>query len=190
MALNLWIILTVAVVSFLAGLTVREISPSITTSSTSNTEVIPSISTAPTTPDVPDVLLESAVPQSTFSNAKFHPNAVTSTLRAHIERYEKEPHLSAATLIDLKTQLCDQLTLTRKFEQAAILRTEMLADRTRKRDIGAADFVLASAAIAQDWQHAMSYEHALSVLGQVPLNQLDVGSKSIITRMEADIHMW
>lgn len=58
------------------------------------------------------------------------------------------------------------------------------------QNLGVADFVLATAAIAQDWMSAMAYERALAALAQLPLAQLDPGSKAVVTRMEADIHAW
>ena len=62
--------------------------------------------------------------------------------------------------------------------------------RLRFQNLGVADFVLATAAIAQDWMSAMAYERALAALAQLPVAKLDPGSKAIVTRMEADIHSW
>lgn len=122
------------------------------------------------------------------SLATFAPNKALHSLTRYIQRTEST--LPPSSVIELKEQLAEQMTKTRRFEEAAALRTEILAARMSLNAVSAADFVLATATIAQDLQHAMVYDRALAALAQVPLKQLDAASKAIVTRMEADIHAW
>jgi hypothetical protein len=92
--------------------------------------------------------------------------------------------------IKLTEDLANLLTLTRQFQEAATLRQKTLDDRMQNKNLTVAEFVVSTAAIAQDLQHAMKYDKALEVLNRVPLEKLDASSKAILLRMESDIYGW
>ena len=120
---------------------------------------------------------------------RFTPHQALAVLRNLVAQSEQDSSMSPSAKMELKVQLAEQLTKTRRFDEAATLRTQLLAQKSSVT-LGASDYVLAAAAIAQDWHHAMDYDKALSVLEMVPLHQLNAASKSILTRMESDIHSW
>ena len=133
-----------------------------------------------------DPVADSESVSDILSASRFTPNSATKKLQRLVDSGAFPP----ASAAELKMHLAEQLTKVRRFDDAALLREQLLADRARKKDLSIADFVLATASIAQDWQGAMDYERALATLAKLPLDKLDAGSKSIVTRLEADVHAW
>lgn len=113
--------------------------------------------------------------------AKYSPNAAASDLETVLNQ-------SGTFNMDLVGALIEMLARARRYDKSAAYRQKLLENQAQSKSLTATAFVVATAAIAQDLQHSFLYQAALATLNRIPLQQLDPTSKSIVLRIESDIH--